>query len=40
MTISFYKGLTRNQEIENSFSFAQYLETVASKEYQIWHKRL
>ena len=41
MTISFYKGLTRNLEIGNtSLSFAQYQETGASKEYQIWHERI
>ena len=37
MTIFFYKGLTRNTEIRNTrLSFAQYLETGASYEYQIW----
>ena len=40
MTISIYKGLTRNPEIgSTSFEFAQYLETRASKEYQILHER-
>ena len=41
MTISFYKGLTRNLKSEISPSeFAQYLEDGTSKEYQIWHDRL
>ena len=40
MTISFYKGLTRNLEIGNTPDFAQNLETRPSKEYQIWHERL
>ena len=40
MTISFYKGLTRNLEIRNiRLSFAQYLKTGVSKEYQIWPER-
>ena len=34
MTISFYKGLTRNLVIRNArLSFAHYLESGASKEY-------
>ena len=34
MTISFYKGLTRNRKYPR-LSFSQYLQTGAIKEYQI-----
>ena len=38
MTLSFYKRLTRNRKYPR-LSFTQYLESEASKEYQIRHER-
>ena len=39
MTIFFYKGLARNWKYPH-LSFAQYLETEASKKYQFWYECL